>query len=80
MRVYINVCNCDMFSVVNLYLDHFKFYIMCINGRKYVCCSECHVVSNECYEPTSCLVQPISTHDGEFMYFKCVCFRGDFGS
>ena len=24
-RKYINVCNCDMFSVVNLYLDHLKF-------------------------------------------------------
>ena len=24
-RRYIYVCNCDMFSVVNMYLDHFKF-------------------------------------------------------
>ena len=23
---YINVCNCDMFGVVNVYLDHLKFY------------------------------------------------------
>ena len=22
---YINVCNCDMFSVVNVYLDHLRF-------------------------------------------------------
>ena len=22
-------------------------------------------------------VQPIGTHDGEVMYFGCVCFRGD---
>ena len=29
---------------------------------RYVCCSECDVVSNECNEPTSCLVQPISAH------------------
>ena len=36
---------------------------------RYVCCSECNVVSNECNESTSCLVQPISTHSGEVMYF-----------
>ena len=31
-RRYINVCNCDMFSVVNVYLDHLKFCVVCING------------------------------------------------
>ena len=71
--------NCDMFSVVNVYLDHLKFCAMCIDGRRYVCCSECSVVSNECNEPTSCLVQPIGTHGGEVMYFGCVCFRGELG-
>ena len=60
-------------------LDHLKFCIVCIDGRRYVCCSECHVVSNECIEPTSRLVQPIGTHGGEFMYFGCVCFRGELG-
>ena len=54
-RRYIDVCYCDMFSVVNVYLDHLKFYVVCINSRRYVCCSECDVVSNECNEPTSCL-------------------------
>ena len=34
-----NVCNCDMFSVVNVYLDHLKFCVVCINGRRCVCCS-----------------------------------------
>ena len=67
-RRYINVCNCDMFSVVNVYLDHLKF-----------CSSERNVVSNECNEPTSCLVQPIGTHGGEVMYFGCVCFRDELG-
>ena len=43
-------------------LDHLKFYVVCINSRRYVCCSECDVVSNECNEPTSCLVQPIGAH------------------
>ena len=68
-RRYINVCNCDMFCVVNVYLYHLKFCVMCIHGRRYVCCSECNVVSDECNEPTSCLVQPIGTNGGEVMYF-----------
>ena len=76
---YINVRNCDMFSVVNVYLDHLKSCAVCIDGRRYVCCSECDVVSNECNEPTSCLVQPIGTHGGKVMYFGCVCFRGELG-
>ena len=46
-RRYIDVCYCDMFSVVNVYLDHLKFYAVCIN---------------ECNEHTSCLVQPIGAH------------------
>ena len=29
-RRYIDVCYCDMFSVVNVYLDHLKFYVVCI--------------------------------------------------
>ena len=24
-------------------------------------------------------MQPIGTHDGEVMYFGCVCFRGELG-
>ena len=75
-RRYINVCNCDMFSVVNVYHEHLKFCVMCINGQRYVYCRECNVVSNECNEPTYCIVQPIGTHGGEVMYFGCVCFMG----
>ena len=41
-RSYINVCNSYVFSVVNGYFDHLKFYVVCING-----CSECYIVSNE---------------------------------
>ena len=44
-RRYINVCNCDMFSVVNVYLDHLKCCVVCIHGQRYVFCSECNVVS-----------------------------------
>ena len=54
-RRYIYVCYCDMFSVVNVYLNHLNFYVVCINSRRYVCCSECDVVSNECNEPPTCL-------------------------
>ena len=68
-RRYIDVYNCDMFSVVYVYLDHLKFCVVCINGRRYDCCGECYVVSNECDEPTSCLVQPISAQCCEVMYF-----------
>ena len=75
-RRYINICNCDMFSVVNVYHDHLKFCVGCIDGRRYVCYSECNVVSNECNEPISCLVQPIGSHCCEVMYF---CFSGELG-
>ena len=78
-RRYVDVCYCDMFKVVNVYLDHLKFCVVCIDGRRYVCCSECNVGSNECNQHTSCLVQPIGTHGGEVMYFGCACFRGELG-
>ena len=39
LRRYTNVCNCDMFSVVHVYLDHLKFCVVCIDGRSYACCS-----------------------------------------
>ena len=31
-RRYIYVCNCDMFSIVNVYLDHLKFCVLLIEG------------------------------------------------
>ena len=54
-RRYIDVCYCDMFSGVNVYLDHLKFCVVCVHSQRYVCCSECDV-SNECNEPTSCSI------------------------
>ena len=68
-----------MFSVVNVYLDHLKFWVVCVYGRRYVCCGECYVVSNECDEPTSCLVHPIVAHCCEVIYFGCFDFRGELG-
>ena len=35
--------HCDMFCVVYVYLDHLKFCVVCIDGRRYVCCSDCNV-------------------------------------
>ena len=32
-RRYIDVCYCDMFSVVNVFLDHLKLCVVCINIR-----------------------------------------------
>ena len=60
-RRYINVCNSDVFSVVNMYLDHLKLCLVCINGLRYACCSECYVFSNECDEPTPALFN-LSVH------------------
>ena len=41
-----------MFSIINVYLDHLKFCVMCINGRRYICCSAYNAV---CNEPTPAL-------------------------
>ena len=78
-RRYIDVCYCDMFSVVKVYLDHLKFCVVCINSRRYVCCSEYDVVSNEWNETISCLVQHIGAHCCEVMYFGCFGFMGELG-
>ena len=33
-RRYIDVCNCDVFSVINVYFDHLKLCVVCIyNGE-----------------------------------------------
>ena len=37
-RRYINVCNCDMFGVVNVYLDHLNF---CVVYPKYITSQQC---------------------------------------
>ena len=68
-----------MFSIVYVYHDHLKYCVVYIDGRWYVCCSECNVVSNECNEPTSCLVQHIGGHCCEVMYFGCFGLRGELG-
>ena len=47
-RRYRNVYNCDMFSVGNVYLNHLKLCVVCIDDRMYVCCSVCNVVFYEC--------------------------------
>ena len=61
----------------NVYLDNLKFCVVCINGQRYVCYSECNVVSDECDEPSPCLVRPVGAHGGYVMYFWIVYFRGE---
>ena len=46
-RRYIDSCNYDVFSIVNVYYDHLLFCVVCINGHRYVYRSECNVVSDE---------------------------------
>ena len=69
-------CLKEVYKGLQLYI---LVLLICIVGQRYVCCSECNVASNECNEPTSCLVQPIGTHGDEVMYFWCVCFRDELG-
>ena len=46
------------FSVVNVYLDHLKFYVVCINSRRYVLFVVNVMLSlMSVMSPTSCLVQ-----------------------
>ena len=35
-RRYIDVCYCDMFSVVNVYIDHLKFCVLMLEGMSVV--------------------------------------------
>ena len=80
LRRYINVCNCDMFSVVNVYLDNLKFCVVCIivEGMSVVVNVMMSLMCVLSPLP-SCLVQPIGTHGGEVMHFGCFCFRGELG-
>ena len=53
--------------------------MLCVFMVEGVCCGECYVVSNECDEPTSCLVQPIIVHCCQVMYCGCLDLRGELG-
>ena len=57
-----------MFSIVYMDLNHLNLCVVYIKGRRYVCCNECYIVSNECDEPTPCLVRHIGAHGVEVMY------------
>ena len=54
-RRYIDVCNGVVFSVVYVYLDHMKFCVVCLNGRRYVCCSECRLSLMSVMSPPTAL-------------------------
>ena len=49
-RRYVDVCYCDMLSVVNVYFDHLKFCVVCVYGRRSVVVNV-YVVFNERDEP-----------------------------
>ena len=67
-RRYTDVCNCIVFSVVDVYIDHLKFCVVCIYGQIYVCCGECNVVSNESSSSSS------SYHQTIFFHSSAHCF------
>ena len=58
-RSYIDVYYCNMFNIVNVYLDHLKFCVVCINSGRYVCCSECDVEWMK--ELGLCFTNPVGT-------------------
>ena len=77
-RRYIDVCYCDMFSVVNVYLDHLKFCVLLVEGMSVVVNVMLSLMS-VMSPPSSCLVQLIGRHCCEVMYFGCFDFRGELG-
>ena len=50
-----DVCNCDVFSVVNVYLDHLKFCVLMIEGMS--------VVVNVMWSLISVMDQPLALFD-----------------
>ena len=78
-RFYINVCNCDIVSVVNVYLDHLKFCVVCINGRRYVLCSEWYVILTSVMCPLLVLVRHIGAHCGDVMCLGSLCCMCELG-
>ena len=57
-----------------MYLDHLNsvLCVLMVEGMSVVVNV---MLSDECNEPTPCIVQPIGTHGVEVMYFWCFCFR-----
>ena len=70
-------CNSDVFRVVNMYHDHLKFYVVCINGRRYVYCSEYYILMINS-PPALC---NLSLRTAVKLYNVSVfSFRGELGS
>ena len=77
-RRYKNVCNFDMFSVVNVYLDHLKFCVMCIDREGM------SVVVNVMLSLMSVISPPPALYNlsARTVVKLCtlgVCFRGELG-
>ena len=71
-RRYIHFCNSDVFSVVNMYLDHLKFCVVCINGQ---CMS---VVLNVILSLTSAMSPTLVLCDLLVATVVKLCTFGDF--
>ena len=57
----IDFCNNDVCNVVNMYLAHLKFCVVCINGLRYVCCSEIMFSLTSVMSPPLVLVVKLCT-------------------
>ena len=71
---------CELFGeIISICLS--VFVILLLNVMEVFYCMYVVVnvvVSDECDEPTSCLVEPIVAHCCEVMYFGCFDFGGEF--
>ena len=77
-RRYINVCNGDMFSVVNVYLDRLKSCVLMVEGMSVVVNVMLSLMSVMSPPPALCnllarTVVKLCTLGG------CVCFRAEHG-
>ena len=71
-RRYINVFNCDMFGIVNVYLDHLKFCVLMVE-RLYVVVNALLCLMSVMSPP------PVLCNLSARTYFWCVCFSCQLG-
>ena len=79
LRRYINVFNCDMFSDVNVYLNHLKFCVVCsmVEGMSVVVNLMLFLRSVTSQPPALCNLSARAVV--KLCNFVCVCFRGELG-
>ena len=76
-RRYIDVCYCDMFSVVNVYLDHLKFVlcVLMVEGMSVVVNVMVSLMSVKSPPHVLCNLS-VHTVVSEVMHFGCFSLRG----